>query len=73
MSIESNSDDSSLAPRRLLLRTVQLTGKRDRTKQRRLLSRPSPDPGDSEDRCTKLAAMGDVFPSRVATTNEVPG
>jgi len=31
-----------------------------------LLSRPSPDPGDGEDRCAKLAAMGDIFPSRVA-------
>ena len=38
-----------------------------------LLSRPSPDPGDGEDRCAKLAAMGDVFPSRIATTNEAPG
>ena len=37
------------------------------------LSRPSPDPGNGEDRCTKLAAMGDVFPSRATTTNEAPG
>ena len=30
----------------------------------------TPDLGACEDGCTKLAAMGDVFPSRVATTNE---
>src|ERR1700761_8663926 len=72
-SIEPNPDDSSFAPRRLFLRSVQLTRKRDRTKQGRLLSRPTPDPGDGEDRCTRLAALGAVFPSRLATANETLG